>query len=186
MQQPLRILSSSYESALTRAFAVPTTQQLVRRQVSLPKGSSQSSSLGALLLGCGQTPECLCYFFVKHEKLQSKTGDVASFENAAAVDTVKEGGDIVPWPALRIHALDTLGVMCEVSDSAIQTVVASQAIPLLLSVLRCVREWFNSAATYVDVVTSTSSSARCFLDVVAWAKTPYVRFCAWLLHCYCR
>lgn len=107
----------------------PTTSH--RQQASLSKDIPKRNSLGTLLLGSGQVPECLCRFLLKQGK--SRQGKEA--EGAAVTADNNVNGDIA-WSMVRIHVLDTLGVMCEVSDAAIETVVTSGTVPFLLGVLR--------------------------------------------------
>lgn len=41
-----------------------------------------------------------------------------------------------PWATARLHVVDTLGIMCRVQREAVDTLVASEAVPLLLKILR--------------------------------------------------
>lgn len=101
-------------------------------QASLSEDSAHAASLGAILLGSGQPVERLCSYFVAQEKQRV---------NIARPEEPEEKKDpgvdpAIPWVVVRLHILDTLGVMCGLSDAAIQTVVASGSVPYLLGVLR--------------------------------------------------
>lgn len=100
-----------------------------RDQESLPKGSTQAISLGAILIGPGQPTERLCSYFVAQS---NKRGNQEGSEEAseAGIDT------IVSWNVERLYLVDIIGVMCGVSNDSIQTVVSSGAVPCLLNVLR--------------------------------------------------
>lgn len=109
-------------------------------QASLPKDNLQGQSLSALLVGSGQPAECLCSLFIKNEKLRQNEEVAFSDGTAAAGTEGVDGG--VSWLVMRIQVVDILRVMCSVSNDAIQTVVASGVVPLLLEVLR----WVPAAA----------------------------------------
>lgn len=67
-------------------------------------------------------------------------------ESAGAKDSGKKGAKAPkveiaatsPWTTARLYVVDTLGVMCGVQRAAVNTLVASEAVPILLKILRCV------------------------------------------------
>ena len=85
-----------------------------------------------MLLGPGQPVERLCSYLLAQEAQRATPGDPAETKAGGA------GGDdpVVPWPDVRLHIMDTIGVMCGVSDEAIQTVVSTGAVRCVLGVLR--------------------------------------------------
>lgn len=109
-------------------------EYLLRGQNSLPKGSPQAASLGAMLLGPGQPAERLCSYLLAQEAHRAAaSGDAAD----AKAEGVGGGGDpVAPWAAVRLHIMDTIGVMCGVSDEAVQVVVSTGAVRCVLGVLR--------------------------------------------------
>lgn len=86
-----------------------------------------------MLLGPGQPVERLCNFLVVQETLRA-----SSEETAETSGEGREGSHPVAWPKVRLHVMDTIGVMCEVSNDAIQTVVSTGTVRCVLGVLRCV------------------------------------------------
>lgn len=106
----------------------------VTEQNSLPKDSPQAESLGAMLLGPGQPVERLCSYLLAQEAQRAATsGDAAG---AKAEGAGKGGNPVALWPKVRLHIMDTIGVMCGVSDEAVQTVVSTGAVRCVLGVLR--------------------------------------------------
>ena len=85
-----------------------------------------------MLLRPGQPAERLCTFLVVQETLRANSGDSAETNEGGA-----EGSHSVPpWPKVRLHVMDTIGVMCGVSNDAIQTVVSTGTVRCVLEVLR--------------------------------------------------
>lgn len=110
-----------------------------------------AKSMGAMLLGPGQPTERLCSHFIaketQHNRLILREEGDGSREKAASTSSNKGattetaaaavGLDVVvPWSTERLYVVDTLGVMCRVSNEAIQTVVSSGTVSCLLGVLR--------------------------------------------------
>lgn len=85
-----------------------------------------------MLLGPGQPVERLCTFLVVQETLRGNSGEAAETSDGDS------GGShpIPPWPEVRLHVMDTIGVMCGVSNDAIQTVVSTGTVRCVLRVLR--------------------------------------------------
>lgn len=103
-----------------------------RDQDALPSESPQAASLGAILLGPGQPAERLCSYLIAGEKQF-----VSSEEPKQAIESGgAEADPVIPWTVARLHVVDTLGVMCGVSNEAIRAIVATGAVPCLLGVLR--------------------------------------------------
>lgn len=88
-----------------------------------------------MLLGPGQPVERLCTFLVVQETLRANSGEAEETSEGGA-----GGSRPVPsWPEVRLHVMDTIGVMCGVSKDAIQTVVSTGTVRCVLGVLRWVR-----------------------------------------------
>lgn len=99
--------------------------------------------MGATLLGSGQPVERLCSYLISQETHQAVmervegAGDNNSCKKGAKASKA-ETAATSPWTTARLHVVDTLGVMCGVQSEAVYTLVASEAVPLLLKILRCV------------------------------------------------
>lgn len=107
-------------------------------QVSLTEEDSpQRTTLGAVLTASGQPAECLCSFLVKQEKQR-----VEELERATAgKGNPEDKGGVNPpatWSEMQLHATGTLGIICSVSNQALQTVVESGVVAYLLGLVRYV------------------------------------------------
>ncbi|CBJ28383.1 conserved unknown protein [Ectocarpus siliculosus] len=129
--------------------AVRSLRSIAAAVHSLPAGSSQHASLGAMLLKPGKPVERLCGYLVAQEAQQSTPVETPEAKKGAAA----EGRDpVVPWPVVRLQVMDTIGVMCGVSDEAVQTVVSTGTVRCVLGVLRSITE---SEAPDMALLTST-------------------------------
>lgn len=85
--------------------------------------------MGAILTGPGQPTERLCSYFVAQSNKRA-SGEGPEETGGAKIE------NIAPWNVERLYIVDTIGVMCGVSNDAVQTVVSIGAVPCLLRVLR--------------------------------------------------
>lgn len=105
-----------------------------------------AKSVGAMLLGPGQCTERLCNHFIAKETLHSRlvqedggdSREKTATSNKEATETAAGIDPVVPWSVERLYVVDTLGVMCRISNEAIQTVVTSGTVSCLLRMLRWV------------------------------------------------
>lgn len=109
-----------------------------------------AKSVGAMLLGPGQSTERLCSHFInketQHRRLTQEDGGDSREKTATsgkdATETAAGIDPVVPWSVERLYIVDTLRVMCRISNEAIQTVVANGTVSCLLGMLRwVVRLW---------------------------------------------
>ena len=85
-----------------------------------------------MLLRPGQPAERLCTFLVVQETLRANSGEAAETSEGST-----EGNSSVPpWPKVRLHVMDTIGIMCGISNDAIQIVVSTGTVRCVLGVLR--------------------------------------------------
>lgn len=86
-----------------------------------------------MLLKPGKPVERLCGYLVAQEAQRSTSAETPEAKKGAAAG----GSDpVVPWPVVRLQVMDTIGVMCGVSDEAVQTVVSTGTVRCVLGVLR--------------------------------------------------
>lgn len=79
--------------------------------------------------------ERLCGYLVAQEAKQANArGD----EKTKDGDAGDGGASGAPWPVVRLLVLDTIGVMCGISNEAIQTVVSTGTVRCVLGLLRYV------------------------------------------------
>ncbi|CAM9570405.1 unnamed protein product [Ectocarpus sp. 4 AP-2014] len=117
--------------------AVRSLRSIAAAVHSLPAGSSQHASLGAMLLKPGKPVERLCGYLVAQEAQRSTSVETPEAKKGAAA----QGRDpAVPWPVVRLQVMDTIGVMCGVGDEAVQTVVSTGTVRCVLGVLRSITE----------------------------------------------
>lgn len=105
-------------------------------QDSLPTDSPQAASLGAMLLGPGQPTDRLCSYLVTQEATAVNSGSTAETKTGGSGGAAGGSDSVVPWPEVRLHILDTIGVMCKVSNEAVHTVVSTGAVRCVLGLLR--------------------------------------------------
>ena len=115
--------------SLSNSISLSHSPTLFRNQESLPKDSPQADALGAILIGPGQPTERLCSYFVAQSNKRAKN-EGSEETGGAGIDNTS------PWNVERLYIVDTIGVMCGVSNDAVQPVVSSGAVPCLLGVLR--------------------------------------------------
>lgn len=77
--------------------------------------------------------ERLCSYLVAQEVKHASSRDDDETKNG---DAGVGSASVVPWPVVRLHVMDTIGVMCGISNDAIQTVVSTGAVRCVLGVLR--------------------------------------------------
>lgn len=82
-----------------------------------------------MLLRPGQPVERLCTFLVVQETLRANSAETSE-------GSTEGSNSVTPWPKVRLHVMDTIGVMCGVSNDAVQTVVSTGTVHCVLGVLR--------------------------------------------------
>lgn len=111
-----------------------------------------------MLLGPGQPTDRLCSYLVAQEAKAVNSGYTAEIKTG-------EGGaggsdSVVPWPEVRLHILDTIGVMCKVSNEAVQTVVSTGAVRCVLGLLRLGFEEFGVRSSYASFTTRRGTNMK--------------------------